>query len=109
MRISDWSSDVCSSDLVAGSHHRHPGAHYRLVGALVLLKGYSHEEDITHWTDRTGNDWRRGRPGSWQFCTGSSGCYRKHATANPVCGRSEELRVGTECVRPCRSRQSPYP
>src|SRR3546814_8336584 len=32
MRISDWSSDVCSSDLVVGAEHRGVGGH----GALHL-------------------------------------------------------------------------
>src|SRR3546814_5153429 len=30
MRISDWSSDVCSSDLGAGSGARQPGAGFRV-------------------------------------------------------------------------------
>src|SRR3546814_10317197 len=29
MRISDWSSDVCSSDLGAGAVHRHAAAQHR--------------------------------------------------------------------------------
>src|SRR3546814_17585420 len=28
--------------------------------------------------------------------------------STPCCGRSEERRVGKECVSPCRSRWSPY-
>src|SRR3546814_9440218 len=66
MRISDWSSDVCSSDLP------------NLGGQEA--DGFSAEED-----DRT----QRGQ-------------YR---TEDP---RSEERRVGKECVSTCRSRWSPY-
>src|SRR3546814_7288296 len=69
MRISDWSSDVCSSDL-AGS------------GAWTAGGGAS----STPWPDGRA---RRGRP--WHDG-----------------GRSEERRVGKECVSTCRSRWSPY-
>src|SRR3546814_1474240 len=75
MRISYWSSDVCSSDL---HHHR------------LCLSG-----------DRA--DARR--PGAWLFAAAggvSAGGGRFHP------GRSEERRVGKECVSQCRSRWSPY-
>src|SRR3546814_3732265 len=69
MRISDWSSDVCSSDLES--------------------------KDAPH-----GNSWvvaqardGRGICSTGTFCAGR---------------RSEERRVGKECVSTCRSRWSPY-
>src|SRR3546814_4382431 len=64
MRISDWSSDVCSSDLLDAwleADSRHLGAYVR---AQAL------------WLD--------------------------------IDRRSEERRVGKECVSTCRSRWSPY-
>src|SRR3546814_8093545 len=71
MRISDWSSDVCSSDLNRGdvelvaakSIRRHVGVAKQQVG-----------------------------PGVGQYFH----------------DRSEERRVGKECVSTCRSRWSPY-
>src|SRR3546814_2573901 len=68
MRISDWSSDVCSSDLTARRRNA------RSVG------------------DRNGQGVRAGDPPP---------CRAPH-------GRSEERRVGKECVSTCRSRWSPY-
>src|SRR3546814_10492828 len=62
MRISDWSSDVCSSDLPTIS-----------CGCCRGASGGG------------GASWR-----TW--------CFR----------RSEERRVGKECVSTCRSRWSPY-
>src|SRR3546814_17079754 len=59
MRIIDWSSDVCSSDLPP----------WRLISSSTWL--------------------------------------RDHRSSEPV--RSEERRVGKECVSTCRSRWSPYP
>src|SRR3546814_16472950 len=76
MRISDWSSDVCSSDL---SPHRRPSAAPRRA---------------RHFRRRHNRD--RPRP------VRSSSDLR-----NPAYGRSEERRVGKECVSTCRSRWSP--
>src|SRR3546814_3829345 len=61
MRISDWSSDVCSSDLSN-----------RANGSAVSVP------------------------------------RRDHLSQFKTCHRSEERRVGKECVSTCRSRWSPY-
>src|SRR3546814_2290545 len=77
MRISDWSSDVCSSDLTSfGTAESRTTA---LPGALFR------------------------RPGRWGAAPASprGGCEARRA-------RSEERRVGKECVSTCRSRWSPY-
>src|SRR3546814_10729259 len=82
MRISDWSSDVCSSDLhpqqgrLAGT----AGADQEMVGAGVELQGYSLQDF---------------RPVS----------IAQHDLLE---ARSEERRVGKECVSPYSSRWSPY-
>src|SRR3546814_7809430 len=70
MRISDWSSDVCSSDLEAA--------------ILAVMEG-----DIIRVTN----------PPVWL----PGGPYELLVEA-----RSEERRVGKECVSTCRSRWSPY-
>src|SRR3546814_6145829 len=69
MRISDWSSDVCSSDLEV-LHQRLPHAHFVTI------------QDAPH-------DSMNARPEAFNK------------------GRSEERRVGKECVSTCRSRWSP--
>src|SRR3546814_4471622 len=79
MRISDWSSDVCSSDLPQG--------------ACRLLRG-----KLPQWR-RTGAD---GPPGE---CPRERSDGRRGAGFGP---RSEERRVGKECVSTCRSRWSPH-
>src|SRR3546814_11318512 len=76
MRISDWSSDVCSSDL----HRVH---HPDDLGALVIDGGGI---EVADFLIAIGADRMRERPGI----------------------RSEERRVGKECVSTCRSRWSPY-
>src|SRR3546814_19359075 len=42
MRISDWSSDVCSSDLLDGVTHQRP---LDLLGAVVLVRAQVQRDD----------------------------------------------------------------
>src|SRR3546814_20061957 len=49
---------------------------------------------------------RRGRVGGMDQ-RGSSQIVRAHVTLSEMYGRSEERRVGKECVSTCRSRRSP--
>src|SRR3546814_5393938 len=85
MRISDWSSDVCSSDLSC--------ANERVLGEHPLVRA-------KRWPPSQGRP-----PARCLQCRcgrGSSGHQQRHAT------RSEGRRVGKECVSTCRSRWSPY-
>src|SRR3546814_4504763 len=84
MRISDCSSDVCSSDLFAASVFT---ALYAVTGASALIGGL-----ITG----AGDPWMVII--TMQFILFILGMFR-----------SEERRVGKECVSTCRSRWSPYP
>src|SRR3546814_9909423 len=87
MRISDWSSDVCSSDLESG-----PAARRYLVGPVLSeLRGRT-------GAHAAGGDGRADR--------GAAGLFRYRATRGSG-SRSEERRVGKECVSTCRSRWSP--
>src|SRR3546814_2098954 len=82
IRISDWSSDVCSSDLNADLHTWQP------------------------WVDRLKQDYRVVRfdqVGHGLTGPAPDGDYRV-----PAFVRSEERRVGKESVSMCRSRWSPY-
>src|SRR3546814_11570113 len=103
MRISDWSSDVCSSDLDQicrrrrreRTHRRNAMKYRKLghglevsaigIGCMPLIKGgnilYGEAADVDESTRTT---------------------YR----AIDIGVRSEERRVGKECVRTCRSRWS---
>src|SRR3546814_4003896 len=86
MRISDWSSDVCSSDLT------------RVIARPVsepswcFLRGCSQPGSTFH-------DPHRRKPSRATEPTAPRGHVRR---------RSEERRVGKECVSTCRSRWSPY-
>src|SRR3546814_13876609 len=92
MRISDWSSDVCSSDLFSlcqpliddCSSHAYPSQNFRNISVISTGK------PLRMSTDE----------------------YQQNARKSSVSGclpmRSAERRVGKECVSTCRSRWSPY-
>src|SRR3546814_8245623 len=95
MRISDWSSDVCSSDLAIAeiNHHRDLVAkHAAPLADRIDQLGVSREIEVHH-LHLDGIE-----PQSY-------GLLELLAVDRQ---RSEERRVGKECVRPCRSRWSPY-
>src|SRR3546814_15037184 len=109
MRISDWSSDVCSSDLLrialftGNYNYVRDGANQalnRLVGFLldqgVAVRIYSPTIDVPAF-EPVGD-----LVGIPSFPLPGRGEYRVGM------GRSEERRVGKECVSTCRSRWSPY-
>src|SRR3546814_7807723 len=91
MRISDWSSDVCSSDLpLRGA--RISGSLHMTVQTAVLI------ETLV----------ALGAEVRWASCNIFS--TQDEAAAAIVVGphgSSEERRVGNECVSTCRSRWSP--
>src|SRR3546814_13676618 len=123
MRISDWSSDVCSSDL----------------GARAVPLGFA-VEDVCLWRSaQDGNFYaiavgEGGRIDQQLVFTSADGkvdarqarqfnlaSEAKHCVADDRSGelyiadeeagiwrRTEDSRLGTECVRSCRSRCLPY-
>src|SRR3546814_9014987 len=78
MRISDWSSDVCSSDLLGDLRSPRRSQSNDPVSAAIFAM--------------------------WPI---PSICSSKTTMVRPS-ARSEERRVGKECVSTCRSRWSPY-
>src|SRR3546814_1686443 len=99
MRISDWSSDVCSSDLSAvDGTPPGPG-----TPGLTPL-GYA--PAVFDVPDRPICAHGRTSPASG---SGSIRAKRRSLKSPGERHRSEERRVGKECVSTCRSRWSPYP
>src|SRR3546814_8812776 len=94
MRISDWSSDVCSSDLEPAHRRgieRHDGC--RRLGPPRQILGDRHADRLDMPPVHLDLDKQRDiRP----------------AQVQQGAKRSEERTVGKECVSTCRSRRSPY-
>src|SRR3546814_4744196 len=88
MRISDWSSDVCSSDLTPQGAPWEPDLRRPIeqVGAI-------HKIEVKSRLAKT-----QARPLT---------ADEMPVAARAIPGRSEERRVGKECVSTCRSRWSP--
>src|SRR3546814_12108000 len=98
MRISDWSSDVCSSDLFKSAFkecvERDPDlgevekCNWILRGQLFIAR---HRDRYNNARDKLGPN-----------------VVSNYEAALEMSVRSEERRVGKECVSTCRSRWSPY-
>src|SRR3546814_10951094 len=115
MRISDWSSDVCSSDL--------PARYLTTAPSTVPL------DDAAGIPTAAGTAWQAlfesvsltggqsvlihagaGGVGSFaiQFARDAGARVSATASGDGVSIRSEERRVGKECVSTCSTRWSPY-
>src|SRR3546814_2576804 len=121
MRISDWSSDVCSSDLIAWLTLGKIGGDAGVVGGFVELtrRVPDHFEmilspDNPHYKELPGLAVLIG--GMWianlsywgfnQYIIQRALAAKSLAEAQR--GRSDERRVGKESVSTCRYRWSPY-
>src|SRR3546814_11430884 len=100
MRISDWSSDVCSSDLFADLERSYAAALDELSPRCrEVFRLRRHGEMTTaEVADRFGMSHRMVQKYMVQALELLSVRLRP---------RSEERRVGKECVSTCRSRWSP--
>src|SRR3546814_17288361 len=96
MRISDWSSDVCSSDLPAGANR----VVFIIAPMLTFILAMVAWAVIPVDYGWVLSDINVGV--LYLFAISSLGVY------GIVMARSEERRVGKECVSTCRSRWSPY-
>src|SRR3546814_20808214 len=104
MRISDWSSDVCSSDLVRERVQKVREA--RLKSPTKKVRDYA-EMPSLFTQDRQSK-------GSYVAVPEVSSENRSFIPIafldeSTVASSWEERRVGTECVSTCRSRGWPYP
>src|SRR3546814_18110703 len=105
MRISDWSSDVCSSDLPqlhfkraqAASHWLGTAETLREQIAASLLTSDAQAEVVPHKANADADEAFRDDVASWM---------REHLGGRLAELRSEERRVGKECGSRGRSRWS---
>src|SRR3546814_20586381 len=97
MRISDWSSDVCSSDLAAAENYvtklfaNVPALDSGARGSTTTFVERGIGDVLLAWENEAFLAEKELGVGKFEIVV-----------------RSEERRVGKECVSPCRSRWSPY-
>src|SRR3546814_21116690 len=103
MRISDWSSDVCSSDL------RKPGCEGdcpTLKLDSIVFPGQTRLNELIDYALATMTGVGSSAP-SYATVAQYQDYFWKTAAPRDSTVRSEERRVGKECVSTCRSRWSP--
>src|SRR3546814_15482866 len=103
MRISDWSSDVCSSDLMERAVKEcmssvdvstvMPNDLINAKPAVAAVREFFGSSQLSQFMDQTNPL--------------SEVTHKRRVSALGPGGRSEERRVGKECVSKCRSRWSP--
>src|SRR3546814_18192210 len=108
MRISDWSSDVCSSDLEgAGYVAKVFGRDVGLTTQVQTAPAVALQTDGQVTTEQTATLCRftsRAVVAAFQL----ENSLQAVAQIFSAFQRSEERRVGKECVSKCRSRGWPY-
>src|SRR3546814_17130864 len=103
MRISDWSSDVCSSDLPQQLGQIQ-------LATFVNEAGLDAQGDNLFLETAASGQPTVGNPNAIGFGSLRQG-YLETSNVNPVqeiTNRSDERSVGKECVSTCRSRWWPY-
>src|SRR3546814_13158070 len=110
MRISDWSSDVCSSDLAANVARQEPAAgkpRAGVDGGIAIAKKHIGAAR-RHFPFRTGFNVIAIVVDDAKLDAGAQSAIGRHADIQRIAVRSEERRVGKEWVSTCRSRGAPY-
>src|SRR3546814_21042228 len=105
MRISDWSSDVCSSDL-AGATAELELAYTLADGLEYIRTGLDAGLNIDEFAPRLSFFWGIGMDHFTEIAKLRAGRMLWAKLVKQF--RSEERRVGKECVSTCRSRWATY-
>src|SRR3546814_17133821 len=119
MRISDWSSDVCSSDLPTRPHglalqcrerksflHRFPPKKQDESPVTSFASGQRHE-GLAEKENKSRNTAKTPPKVPWRASRAPDSPNYVGGLTSLCAGRSEERRVGKECVSTCRSRWPP--
>src|SRR3546814_19467055 len=107
MRISDWSSDVCSSDLIMGYLDN---GFYPAVLEALSAELHAIDYRILLFTTDIASEVDPSVEEVLQYNVDMLVMASTILTSSLAeeCRRSEERSVGKECVSTCRSRWSPY-
>src|SRR3546814_15232703 len=106
MRISDWSSDVCSSDLLLQEMRDRLGMAVMLITHDMGVVAETTQRVVVMYAGRVVEEATAEQLFGDPKHPYTQGLIRSIPRMD--LGRSEERRVGQECVSTCRSRWSPY-
>src|SRR3546814_16459349 len=108
MRMSDWSSDVCSSDLLKPVKRRGNRRYYQHHEVLLIrrIRDLLYEQGFTISGARNRLGDLHDVPHDQDAAVRLSGAELQALRSD--LDSSEERRAGKECVSPCRSRWSPF-
>src|SRR3546814_12282367 len=119
VRISDWSSDVCSSDLTREDYVGHTNV--AMAGEVPVANLYHPDWNdlgtLSYGRNGAGSRGRTDTQSLYAFDTLKFGAHfmvsggvriDHYKTDYLATARSEERRVGKECASTCRLRWSPY-
>src|SRR3546814_19336801 len=110
MRISDWSSDVCSSDLASNPYYGPMAG----IADEQFRKIFDNNVLANHWLiTMVAPEMIERREGAIIVVSSIGGLIGSDVigayNVSTPADRTEESRVGKSCVSTCRSRLSPYP
>src|SRR3546814_15587663 len=106
MRISDWSSDVCSSDLLSQQvREAQQGLPEAEASALSVMLELQADCLAGLWANRADAAMQILEQGDIDEALGAARAIGDDTLQEQ---RSEARRVGQACVSTCRSRWSPY-
>src|SRR3546814_15279743 len=97
MHISDWSSDLCSSDLLVS-----------MIGDVLVRRALFPLHDVGRQAEMLSPHRIGERLDESGLAEELQPLVRQFNQVLQRVERSEERRVGKECVSTCRSRWSPY-
>src|SRR3546814_15862228 len=109
MRISDWSSDVCSSDLYRETEEHRIGAQRGGIDDAqnIAVRLFPHAQKLFAARQRRNAAHVDRAFVADAFFAEAHAASRGRTVRNSIFLRSEERRVGKEGVSPCLSRWSP--
>src|SRR3546814_14808043 len=107
MRISDWSSDVCSSDLI-GAMGKKGKKNTKEEEDYWASEEFEQDQKAVSGESEAGGDLEAAEetPGASAASKSKKKKKKKNKGKKKAAVRSEESRVGKECVSTCRSRWS---
>src|SRR3546814_16993553 len=109
MRISDWSSDVCSSDLFPNPPTKQFGHEKRRYARADALYVHPDPDGVRYCRASEAKVRFKSLIARWRYLCSNRAGFNEKADLKTAAGgdRAAERTVGKECVRPLKTRGRP--